>query len=92
MAIFEFTPIVLALVSIYFCTIKFSGTNRRIERIILCMGVLASVIMIVAQMSWFTTVVVQHNLIGSWFANKLWTIFNSLVMVILITFAYSRVR
>jgi hypothetical protein len=46
--------------------------------------------MIIAQTSWYTTSVIMGKLEDTGFANALWTIFNSLTMILIILYSVPR--
>ena len=56
----------------------------------MALAVIASLMLIVAQTSWWASYVLQGDLDGTGFANVLWAIFNSLTMAIFILMAYRR--
>lgn len=50
------------------------------------MAVVASILMLTAQVSWSWSIFIQNNLLGTEFANIVWTVFNTLTML---TFIYA---
>ena len=89
-AIIEIIPIVLAIVAIYLASGRLTQLRRTQDRISNIIGIIASIILIVAQSSWYASAVVDGTLQGTWFANQLWTAFNSLVMLLMIISSYPR--
>lgn len=91
-AIIEFIPVGLAIVAIYFASGNLAHIRRTRDRVANVLGMVAAIILVVAQSSWYTSAVLEGNLEGTWFANQLWTIFNSLVMIMIIIATYPRVK
>lgn len=82
--IIEFIPIGLSMVAIYFASGNHDQFHTTREKVVNVLGVIAAIILVVAQSSWYVSAVIEGNLKGTWFANQLWTIFNSLVMIMII--------
>ena len=91
-AIIEFIPVGLAIVAIYFASGNLVHNRRTRDKVANVLGMVAAIILVVAQSSWYTSAVLEGNLEGTWFANQLWTIFNSLVMIMIIIATYPRVK
>lgn len=83
---FELMPVFLATVAIIFASVNFNNEHhvRKYSKLISLLSIIAAAILIVAQTSWYVTVVLLDSLQDSTFANYLWTIFNALVMCIII--------
>lgn len=79
--IFQLVPVILAVIAIYSSVRRFVEDRRATVKTSMIMAVVLSMLMIVAQLSWSWTYLVEGNLIGTWFANTIWTIFNGSVMV-----------
>lgn len=79
--IFELMPVGLAMVAAVTCSSSAAKTRRKREKFVFYCGTLCSCLLIIAQLSWWTSSVVQGNAIGTWFADVIWTIFNTLVMI-----------
>lgn len=79
--VFELVPVVLALVAAVTCASRYSRERRRSDRIVMVLGVVCSILLIFAQTSWWTSYVLQGNLVGTKIANVIWTVFNTLVMI-----------
>lgn len=86
MAYLEFLPIVLAIVSIFISTSAYLKARRKWDKVRLMLSIIAAIVMIVAQTSWYTTAIIMGKIEDTTFANHLWTLFNTLVMSILIMF------
>ena len=86
--IFQILPILLAVVAILACSYRASKDRRKTDRAAMFMSMLASAMLIIAQTSWWVTYAIQGDLLGTDFANTIWTIFNSLVMFIFILTAH----
>jgi len=81
---FQIVPIVLAIVSVLACSYRASKDRRKSDRIAMLLSMIASILLIIAQTSWWVTYAIEGDLLGTVFANHVWTIFNSLVMIIFI--------
>jgi hypothetical protein len=55
--------------------------------LIMFMGIIASMLLIVAQSSRYVSVIIENNLNGTIFANYIWTVFNILTMLCFIFYA-----
>lgn len=88
--IFDLIPIALAIIAIILISKKYDVVRRRKDKVVLFLSVIAASIMIVAQLSWWSTYVLKSELFDYDIANMLWTAFNSLVMVIFIIISYPR--
>lgn len=82
--LFQISPVIFAIIAAVLSSIKFSTDRRKSDRLIMLMTVTASILLIIAQTSWWSTYLIENSLRGTWFANIVWTIFNNLVMVIFI--------
>jgi len=82
--LFQLLPVVLAIVAAVSCAIRFAKDRRRYDKWAMLLGTLSSLLLIVAQTSWWTTYIITNSLQGTVFANTLWTVFNSTSMVTLI--------
>ena len=88
--IFELFPVVLAAVSVLLCGLRYhSECNRRVKTIMIFGGA-ASGLLIFAQTSWWASFVLEDSLVGTVFADYVWTGFNTLVMVNFIYNAVSK--
>lgn len=84
---FELLPVVLAFVAAVSCSIRYHRDRRHHDRLAMALAILASLMLIAAQTSWWATVLYQHSLQGTEFSNFIWTAFNSLTMIIYIIMA-----
>lgn len=85
--IIESVPVCLAIYSAVLCANRYSQDRRRANKRILLLGVICSMLLITAQTSWIVSALVDSSLTGTWFANYIWTFFNSLTMLAFILFA-----
>lgn len=79
--IIEAVPVVLAVIAAFSCSHKFMLDRRRQYKQALLLGVVCSILLIIAQTSWIVSFLVNDSLTGTWFANSVWTFFNSLTMI-----------
>jgi len=79
----ELIPVVMACIAVVTCSIRYAKENRKITKLSLILSSIASAILIVAQTSWWDSVL-QNDLMGTEFANKLWLAFNFLTTTIFI--------
>lgn len=86
--ILEALPILLAIYSAIVCAKQYTIDRRKHHKRVLLLGVISSLLLITAQTSWYVTYVINGNLIGTWFANQIWAIFNSLTMLAFILLAH----
>ena len=86
----EGLPIVLAIYAILICGGKLVLERRKQSRKILLLSMLSAAFLVVAQTSWFVTYVINGDLLGTVFANNIWSIFNSLSMIIIILISKGR--
>lgn len=87
----ELLPIVLAVISIFVSAKAYLKARRKTDKLRLILSIVTAMIMIIAQTSWYTTSILLHRIEDSTFANYLWTIFNTLAMIILIMFPGPRI-
>lgn len=86
--IIESIPILLAVYAAIVCARQYMVDRRKHHKRVLLIGVVSSLLLIIAQTSWYVTYVVQGNLAGTWFADQIWTAFNSLTMLAFILLAH----
>jgi hypothetical protein len=82
--IFELLPVGLAVIAAVRCSTRYSMRIRKVDRLTLILAVLNSLLLIFAQTSWWSTYVLLGSLQGTEFANVVWTVFNSLTMIVFI--------
>ena len=75
--IFEFIPVVLAIIAIPELLLSL---NRGRQKTLVLTAVLCCILLIIAQTGW-TQALLSNNEHTANFIDKLWTVFNSLVMV-----------
>ncbi len=81
--VFESLPILAAMFAIVFAGRRALITKDTPTRITSILGIICAAIMIAAQTSWAWTLS-KDGLLGTDFANMLWTVFNLLVMLTII--------
>ncbi len=74
--IFEFIPVILAVIAI---PSLLSTLRRGRRKVIVLPALLACILLIIAQTGWIQALL-SHNTLAMTMFDKLWTIFNSLVM------------
>lgn len=84
MYILDIIPVLLAIVAIFVSSLRLLDIRRKSDYIICTFSIVAALLLIFAQTSWWVSVVISHNLAGTSFANCIWLVFNTLVMLILI--------
>lgn len=89
-AIFDLLPVILAVVAIILMSRRYDLVRRRRDKVVLFLSTVAASIMIVAQLSWWSTYVLKSEMFDFTFANVLWTIFNTLVMIVFIIMSIPR--
>lgn len=85
--ILEAVPILLAVYAAIICAKQYAVDRRRQNKQVLLLGVISSLLLLVAQTSWYFTSVVHNNAVGTWLADQVWTLFNSLTMLAFILLA-----
>lgn len=88
MEFLEFIPIILACVAIVTCSSRYIHERRKSTKFSLFLATIASMLLIIAQTSWWDSVVNQDDLLGTVFANHIWLLFNTLTTFIFITISY----
>lgn len=86
-ALLELGPIVIAVVATLTSSLNYIRANRagkNYTRMIAMLSMVSCIMMIVAQSSWYVLVVVMNSLEDSVYSNYLWTVFNCLIMVLII--------
>lgn len=85
--IFELIPILLAIIAAFSCSYRFKYYRRTHDRIAMLISTITSLLLIIAQTSWWVSSILDGNLLGTTFANHIWVIFDSLAMICLIMYA-----
>lgn len=88
-SLFELLPVVMAMIAAICCARRYSSERRKHTKTVMALGVVSSVLLIVAQSSWWTSYVVMGIGQGTQFADAIWTIFNTLTMLAFIVAARS---
>lgn len=86
-ALFEMVPIGLALVVLLICWGPLPSSRRTNDKVILRLSGLCALLLLAAQSSWWVTYIWHGKLADTVGANAIWTLFNSLVMIVLILVA-----
>lgn len=87
--IIESIPVCLAIYSAVLCAHRYTQDRRQSYRQVLLLGTICSLLLIIAQTSWIISAIVNSSLTGTWFANYVWSFFNSLTMLAFILLAAS---
>lgn len=88
--ILQALPVVLAVIAAVKCAIHYTSIRRAQDRRVVGLAIISSLLLVIAQTSWFVSSVIQHDLEGTWFAAWIWNIFNTLTMAIFILLASRR--
>ena len=88
--VFEALPVLLAIVSAVFCSIKYTQERRHRDRLGLIGAVIASILLTIAQTSWWVAALIEKRLEDAIFANCVWTVFNTIVMLVFINMGAPR--
>lgn len=86
--VFELLPVALAIAAAISCGTAYKSASGQKSKLVLGLGIVCAVLLICAQSSWWGSFVLLGTLEGTVWANYIWTVFNSLVMLAFI--AYSR--
>lgn len=78
----EFIPILLACVAIVTCSLKFGIARRTSDKTIAVGGAIAATLLIIAQTSFWA--LSSNPGYSTFIPDAIWTVFNSLVMLLLI--------
>lgn len=77
----EFIPVVLAIIAIVMLAHSYGSLRRRNDALFRIIGIVSCIVLTIAQTSWWQSAIIEGDLVGTWFSNKLWLVFNSLVMI-----------
>ena len=88
--IVDLIPVGLAIIALISLSKSFSSVRRSTDKIIYICASIAASIMLVAQLSWWSSNVFENRLVDLSFANYLWTAFNSLTMIVFILISRKR--
>ena len=84
MAYLDIVPLILAIIAVYVSAVKYQDAKLEKDKIILLIGILVSIILIIAQTSLFVSTDILTNNNDSSFASKLWLLFDTVVMLLVI--------
>ena len=85
--VLELVPVALALVAIAVCSRRLFSDRRKANKRTLIMAIIASSLLVVAQLSWWKLFAIDNKLQDTVWVNAVWTAFNSLVMLTFIRMA-----
>lgn len=88
--VFEALPVLLAIFAAVFCSRKYTQERRYRDRLGLIGAVIASILLTIAQTSWWVASLIEGRLEDTIFANYVWTVFNTIVMLVFINMGASR--
>lgn len=88
--IVELVPLLLAFPAVFYAGTRYAKLRRLRDKVINAMSIGCAVLLIVAQTSWYTTTVILNRLEDAVYINTVWTVFNSLVMVLIILISLPR--
>ena len=86
---FDLVPVALAVYCLFSSAISFPTKRRKLDKAITILSAISAILLIFAQTSWWTNAL-TGTLQGTVFANSIWSIFNSTVMIIFILFSRTR--
>ena len=86
--VIEALPVVLAIYAAIICAKRYAEDRRHYVKQVLLMAVISALLLITAQTSWYISTVILSTAAGTWFADKIWTIFNSITMLAFIMLAH----
>ena len=88
--VFEAFPVLLAIFAAVFCSRKYAHEQCHRDRFGLIGAVIASILLTIAQTSWWVASLEEKRLEDTIFANYVWTVFNTIVMLVFINMGVSR--
>jgi len=85
-ALLELFPIAFAVAAIFFASQNYNSEihRRKNGKTVALLSILSATLLIIAQSSWYVVAVVLNRVEDTDFANYIWTVFNTLTMVIII--------
>lgn len=87
--VFEALPVLLAIFAAVSCSKRYAQARRYRDRIGLVGAVFASILLTIAQTSWWVASLIEKRLEDTVFTNYVWTVFNTIVMLIFINMSIS---
>lgn len=88
--IVDLLPVFLAVIAIISLAKSYNHYRRTIDRFIAILASISASVMLVAQLSWWSSHIFEGRIVDLLFANYLWTVFNTLTMIVFILFARKR--
>ena len=88
--VFEALPVLLAILAAVFCSRKYTQERRHRDGLGLTGAVIASILLTIAQTSWWVAALIEKRLEDAIFANYVWTVFNTIVMLVFINMGVPR--
>ena len=82
----ELLPIILGIIAIIINSLSVVNYRRKSDRIRSVLSILASILLIIAQTSWYVSNIIMGLPYDISWADNIWTVFNTLVMIIFIAF------
>ena len=86
----ELIPVGLAMVAMFASIHTLNKRHTSIRKVQLILGILASLLLVVAQLSWFSTLMYSLHATDSSIIDGVWSIFNSLVMLLIASYAVTK--
>lgn len=87
---FELTPIALAAVAFILCGLRYNSECKKHIKIPMLFGICASILLLFAQTSWWSSLILEGSTVGNAFTDYIWTVFNATVMVSFIYLAVNK--
>lgn len=82
----ELLSIILGIVAIIINSLSVMRYGRKSDRIRAVLSIIASILLIIAQTSWYVSNTIMGLPYDILWADNIWTVFNALVMIIFIAF------
>ena len=82
----ELLPIILGIVAIIINSLSVMRYRRKSDRIRAVLSIISSILLIIAQTSWYVSNTIMGLPYDILWADNIWTVFNALVMIIFIVF------
>lgn len=87
----ELIPVGLAVMAMFASIHALNKPNNTsLRKFQLTLGILASLLLVIAQLSWFSTLMYSFHRIDMSIVDGGWSIFNSLVMLLIISYAVTK--
>ena len=86
-SIFWFLPILLACISVIVCSMEFTRTNNFKTKFLLFLSIIASMLLILAQTSWWSTFSINHSAQVTNFEQSAWLMFNTITPIVFVGYA-----